>query len=727
MNDPKMPDWLLGLDHCVAQSLVGTKAVNLGFLHQQGFNVPPAMTIATFEPGRFGIQSEAKYLEEINKLEDKLPLIVPSDDGWAVRSSGTVEDLQDQSLAGRFETFYIENGRDLTNRVQQIWQSAQLASVGIESMAVIIQQLIEADYAGVGFSTDPISGKETIIVEWCSGKGNRLVDGEVSPWHADMSEPLPLLPENFSEEILSEIAAGISRLKALYGYDVDVEWAVRNGKLYWLQVRPLTTHARPKFVIDDELKAGLGGVWMRIRDCISPQKPLISSLNPGGHFDAPGWQSQLINHYHYIQMKSVPAFLLTEQEFDSVLDQWDLLEQSSMPMLDEWLGQLPGMLTDEEVEHLLADQVQLATKIFHTYMEPEFIQIREYEQKWVSNFVGDLVENKTQAESIIHQLSRGLDSTTTRKQTSLQVIASKAEGDSSDDIESTQVWQSFLHDFGYESASTHLLYIPTMRETPELIKIMIDQIRQSNKESEPEENWKAVFEDLVGNLDSKARENLEVHLHRLRRCLLRSENDDSLLQKASAVLRYTLLDIGRRLKVENWIRDCDDIFYLVSLELECFWRKNKNTLIELHQRIECRKQAFRSASHLSPPALIVNGRPMNPKSRVVDGLITGTAASPGLGRGMVVVISDPFQTLIKPLPRGAIIVVPVVTPALAYSLIGCAGLISEIGGMTSHGAIVAREMLVPAVIGIKGACSILKTGNLVELNGNLGEVRIIDL
>ena len=127
---------------------------------------------------------------------------------------------------------------------------------------------------------------------------------------------------------------------------------------------------------------------------------------------------------------------------------------------------------------------------------------------------------------------------------------------------------------------------------------------------------------------------------------------------------------------------------------------------------------------LNPPAMIVNGRPMTPKAKKSDGGLAGTPASPGVASGNVLVLDDPFSCMGRKLPGNSVVVAPIITPALAYSLVGCSAIVTEIGGMASHGAIVAREMGIPAVVGVTGARAVLRTGMSVAVNGGTGEIEM---
>ena len=106
-------DWLRFPGDACDIATVGTKAHNLSRLVAAGFDVPRSV----FLPVRTAVENrfpdQAAYLRAITALAVDLPTLLPSDSGWAVRSSATIEDLADLSQAGRFETVFIDKPDEL--------------------------------------------------------------------------------------------------------------------------------------------------------------------------------------------------------------------------------------------------------------------------------------------------------------------------------------------------------------------------------------------------------------------------------------------------------------------------------------------------------------------------------------------------------------------------------------------------------------------------------------
>lgn len=102
-------------------------------------------------------------------------------------------------------------------------------------------------------------------------------------------------------------------------------------------------------------------------------------------------------------------------------------------------------------------------------------------------------------------------------------------------------------------------------------------------------------------------------------------------------------------------------------------------------------------------------------------LLSGTAASSGNVQAKVVVVED-FATYLEPIPAGAILVTKIINPQHLSLIKQTGGIITEIGGKTSHGAIIARELNIPAIVNAVDATKILNHGEQVLLNGDDGHI-----
>jgi len=106
-----------------------------------------------------------------------------------------------------------------------------------------------------------------------------------------------------------------------------------------------------------------------------------------------------------------------------------------------------------------------------------------------------------------------------------------------------------------------------------------------------------------------------------------------------------------------------------------------------------------------------------------EGVLTGSPVSPGVVEGRVRVVLDPHGARLTP---GEILVCPGTDPAWTPLFLAAGGLVMEVGGLMTHGSVVAREYGIPAVVGVTRACERLKTGQRVRLDGTSGRVIVLE-
>ncbi len=191
------------------------------------------------------------------------------------------------------------------------------------------------------------------------------------------------------------------------------------------------------------------------------------------------------------------------------------------------------------------------------------------------------------------------------------------------------------------------------------------------------------------------------------------------------IIRSEMLAAGRRLVEEGRLNQPDDLFYLSLDELDAFaagvefdWQTAIYQHRQNYQRELRRKQI--------PRLLVSDGRAFYGGMGTADpdsDQWTGSPVSPGMVEGNVRVVFDPHQASLEP---GEILVCPGTDPAWTPLFLAAGGLVMETGGMMTHGAIVAREYGIPAVVGINRATEFLKTGDRIRVDGSNGLIERID-
>lgn len=224
----------------------------------------------------------------------------------AVRSSATAEDLPEASFAGQQETFLnIKGDADLLEAVQKCWASLYgeraiyyRSKQGFDdrsvNIAVVVQQLIPSEKAGVLFTSHPVTGEPLTIIEGSWGLGEAVVSGSVSPdkYVFDLrtervvdrliaekeiailadggkgTKIVDLTPEQRDAAVLSdEEVARLSMLGKIaedhYGIPQDIEWAIVEKEFFILQSRPITTIKRSEITLPGKVEGGeLGAVLL---------------------------------------------------------------------------------------------------------------------------------------------------------------------------------------------------------------------------------------------------------------------------------------------------------------------------------------------------------------------------------------------------------------------------------------------------------------------------------
>lgn len=234
--------------------LMGGKAHSLQIMARAGFPIPTSFFIPANE-NILNMQEEA--ISETIKLANS----ISAKSVYAVRSSAIGEDGVEHSYAGIFESYLNVSYDELPKAVLQVAQSltssrsamyAEERSTSLGKMAVIIQEMIEADYAGVAFSIDPVENDKRIaLIEVVVGTGDKLVSGVATPAAirfnkiTQMSRVLRQSNPQIDEDILKGISLKVSeylmKSEELYNNPIDIEWATSKDGFYMLQARPITT------------------------------------------------------------------------------------------------------------------------------------------------------------------------------------------------------------------------------------------------------------------------------------------------------------------------------------------------------------------------------------------------------------------------------------------------------------------------------------------------------
>jgi phosphohistidine swiveling domain-containing protein len=186
---------------------------------------------------------------------------------------------------------------------------------------------------------------------------------------------------------------------------------------------------------------------------------------------------------------------------------------------------------------------------------------------------------------------------------------------------------------------------------------------------------------------------------------------------------------GRDLVESGRLAAPDDLFFLHFAELRALAGDGAGDWQALVRR---RREAYarEQQRHQVPRLLLSDGRAFyagiessqSSADQSPGQVLAGSPVSPGTVEGLVRVILDPQATKLAP---GEILVCPGTDPAWTPLFLVAAGLVTEVGGLMTHGSVVAREYGIPAVVGVSHATTRLQTGQRVRLDGSTGEIVLL--
>ncbi|MGS2591986.1 rifamycin-inactivating phosphotransferase [Streptomyces hebeiensis] len=188
------------------------------------------------------------------------------------------------------------------------------------------------------------------------------------------------------------------------------------------------------------------------------------------------------------------------------------------------------------------------------------------------------------------------------------------------------------------------------------------------------------------------------------------------------VYKQALLEEAERLVRANVLPEKEDIFYLTFQELHDVVRSNQAD----DRLIRRRKEEFRSYHALTPPRVLTSdGEAVTGAYRRDDvpaGALTGLPVSAGTIEGRARVILDLAEAGLE---AGDILVTACTDPSWTPLFVGIAGLVTEVGGLMTHGAVIAREYGLPAVVGVDRATRLIRDGQRIRVHGTDGYVEIL--
>ncbi|MDJ0569898.1 MAG: glycerol-3-phosphate acyltransferase [Pleurocapsa sp. MO_192.B19] len=771
---------IITLDSKLKATQVGSKAANLSWLKRQGYPVTEGWVL---RPG-----DDHKALVATLKPSAESPLIVRSsaigEDSQAVSAAGQYLSVLDitnseklQSAIINCQTSYLHN-----NAIEYRRKSRQAE----ESMAVLIQKQIEGIYSGVAFSRDPVDHlNDAVAIEALPGRATKIVSGKFTPQRYRVSipevsltdkqednQPITVIQENVGDnnadaiaipqQIIESVALLAREMEDLFeGIPQDIEWTYDGDKLWLLQVRPITTlqpiwtrriaaevipgKIRPlTWSINQPLTCGVWGKLFTIvlgdrsKDLNFEQTATLHFASAyfnvtllGKIFRRMGLPPESLEFLTRGAKFSKPPLMSTVKNIPGL---WRLLKREwnlskhferdrtklFTPILCDLQEQAIEELSPTEIISRINTILELLDKVtYYNILAPLSLAMRQaifklseteldHSQTPEVEAVRTLAEVASQTRKLLATEQITLDSCASL----FAHIAENPEGTSI--IERFNLW---LNQYGYLSEVATDIAVPRWRDQPIIPRKMFTQFffdahRARQAQASPKissQSWKA---KLVQN-----RLNLKAQV-------------GEIYNKLLANLRWSFLALEQRWLENDLLSDSGDIFLLKLEEIAAIVANTDSKLIEqLPQLIKQRKHQWSQEKQLTSVPKLVYGKPdasiwTTPLTSDSQRSFKGIGTSSGQIEGVVRIISSLQQT--AKIDSQTIIVVPYTDAGWSPLLARAGGLISEVGGRLSHGAIVAREYNIPAVMDIANATKLFQDGQRIRINGQTGIIEILE-
>ncbi|MFC9350633.1 PEP/pyruvate-binding domain-containing protein [Arthrobacter sp. NPDC057013] len=855
---------------------VGGKAANLGVLLAAGLPVPRGFCVTTaayrqvaaaagVDPSGPAEQSRSR-LASASMPGDTLSAILAAyaalgeDATVAVRSSATAEDLPEASFAGQLDTYLNVVGPDaLADAVRRCWASlwtdravAYRADHGIDQrpvgIAVVVQEMVDAQVAGVMFTANPLTGrrKETVI-DAAPGLGEALVSGSVNPDHfrvdaatgeilerslGDKLVQSPSAPDGgtrlvhrqdgggrqacLTDAQVRSLAKVGTRVEELYGEPQDVEWAIDPaGGIRVVQSRPITT----LFPLPEPDNHD-GGT--RAYLCASLLQGLTRPLTPMGlasftlmsnsYRSAGGgpaaYRSAQVGMRMYVDVTSLlrsrggrrslkramkvadarsvdvlaylaadPRFSLTKAPGLASLKTGlraspplGLLGQVLRAMVDP-AGALERVNeADSEMDRMLAlpepasgvRRLDFVERVLTKEITPAVMRVLPpaaagYIWLGLARLLLARLLQPGELQAVLrglpHNVTTEMDLELWRTATAVrqdadsvraltgedpQILAGRHFGETLPAV-CQGALGGFLANYGHRAVAEIDLGVPRWGEDPaHIINVLANYLKLADPEVAPDRLFQRAAEKAdakVAELAARAARSrgrlygrmVDHSLRRARETAGMREYPKFRLITAFAVLRGQLQQVGKELADAGRIAVPDDVFFVDLTEARVALRG-----ADLHGPVAERRQSYqRELRRRHIPRLLLSdgtdveaamaatqaASPADGKLR--PGTLAGAPASAGTVTGKARVILDPAGAHLEP---GEILVAPSTDPGWTPLFMTAGALVMEMGGPISHGAVVAREYGIPAVVGVPDATLRIRTGDTVTVDGAAGTV-----
>lgn len=749
--------------------LLGGKAKNLHHLRRAGFLVPAGFILFNDS------DVQPSWIEAIGGF----PV--------AVRSSGAMEDLENASFAGLYETYlFINSFTELKEAISKCFASSKgqrvrdyLDTKGIawseESlrMSVLVQKMVDAKIAGVLFTMNPFNGfQEEMYLEFCSGVGERLVSGHVTPtqvtynWiegkavKVSVNSESTTIPESHLRELINTAA----KIQAHYGKPQDIEWAIdERGQIHILQSRPITVwevrQDTPELTNADFKDGGVSArictpmMFSLYREALEDSmgtyfKNIKLIPNDEGikwiHFyygrvywnaeavktglkQIPGYDEAAFDRDLGIQkdygvqgpsktslslgnlVNAIPILIGLHREFldcQNMIRLFRINFEEQDQRLKEKLAQL-GKMSGDDFSKWMIEVINLQNTTEKSYFRTIYnnsnyqSEYKNYLKKLKGYQDGDEIDLMGELHGVSH-----LD-----VQSGLRILKKSADFYGFDSRKYYSDREDFLRLHYHHGPAELDITVERWGERKDWVD---DLVKSFQDVSSPNESkFQHTYQRLMKSAGIFGRGSFESKTTQSREFLRLREEMRSYSTRAYYLMRICLLELAKRNGFSS-----TDIFFFDIREIRHFLQKGMS-LPDVCQR----KLSYQGYRHFKAPNEF-GGTIKQASGASPEGILRGLGCSPGEFIGTARVITDIHLT--GGLTKDDILVTTFTDPGWTPVLARVGGVITEVGGLLSHAAVIGREYRIPAILNLIDATKHIKDGDRIRVNGKTGTVEVLE-
>ena len=748
-----------------AQSFLGGKGYSLGLMKNAGFPVPDGL-ILTELPGS---ESEWNDIFEWWNKNGSASL--------AIRSSAVGEDSNEQSFAGQNSSFLNISTKDgirtavakcfesIHKKSSTLYREHFLKTADHASMNVVVQLMVKPLYSGVFFSVDPRTGEDGWIAEAIEGFGEDLVSGKKTPHHFEENKVASTSLFNINELVKTGLA-----IRDFFETEIDIEWAVdQEKKLKILQARPITAlsgKSEEKRMIDEELNRLLKE---HRTDTIWDGGTFAEWSSPPGQLTFSIWSEAFAKNHAFSKALKKLGYLGIDHEIKNTTH--SLLEKIfdrgyiNISLLSAmYFGPIPYKIVFKNGPQLKFDfskidlETVLKTPMTIGRMISVGFKLSSHRKEWLNESRKELIKSQNDFQILSNLDQKDEDELfnlfekevqnfydnhlhwslvlITLIETTNQNLKAFLKGVFTDDVIKSKLnlWmgagihsvtmdmnqeyakaclnpdlrEAFIRTYGHRGPGELELSNPRWSELKDKAFVgLASNERRDHKTS------LISAEEEIAQLKTYKKQVIEKEWILLRDLLEMREQWKMQILKPYYNIRMLALEIAKRFDLG------ENIFWFSYQEI-----LKREFNIPLAQK---RKAHSELSKNISLPTIVELSKLqqiLRNKDTDSSDALKGEALSPGLVFGEVRVVLSPEDVDINSWPENTIIVAESTDPGWTGLFLKSKAVVVEKGGVLSHCAIVAREMNLPAVSGIKNCHHRFHDGDKIWVDGNNGSITL---